>query len=239
MKIGCCVPLFDDRILLLPSLGIDYAEIGLASLEECGTARLVRRMDELRAAGVECLSANLMFPSRMRLTGENADHAAAASYLENVLPKAEMLGIRKVVFGSSGPRSVPDGFPRERAWAQLVALCRDVIEPAFARRGMVCCIEPLRRAECNIINTCAEGAELVREVGCGHVRLLVDLYHMDSEGEPREVLSGMGDILAHTHIASAKNSRAIPHSGDGEDYGEFFRALALSSLGEDTWQGKR
>ena len=57
------------------------------------------------------------------------------------------------------------------------------------------------------------------------IRLLVDLYHFDLEREPRASLAGYRGLLAHAHIASAKNGRLFPQPGDGEDYASFFRAL--------------
>lgn len=225
MKIGCCISLFDNRILSLPELGVAYAEIGLSEIAARPEAELRRRAEELRDAGTVCLAANLLFPGTLRLTGENADPNAARSYLEQALPRAALLGVRTVTFGSGGARAVPKGFDRARAWEQLRTLCAEVIAPAFEARGMVCCIEPLQSRECNILTTCAEAAKLVRKVDRPGVRLLVDLYHLDAEGEPRDSLPAYGDILAHSHIASAKNARNIPAPGDGEDYGSFFSAL--------------
>ncbi len=225
MKIGCCLPLFDDRILLLRELGADYAEIGLSQIAERPIGEIRERAEALREAGVACLSANLLFPGSLRLTGENADHEAAAAYLETALPKAALLGVRTVVFGSGGTRAVPEGFSREKAWKQLRALCANVIAPAAAKNGMICCIEPLGLRECNILNTCAETAKLVREVDAPEIRLLVDLYHFDQVGEDRRSLSGYRGLLRHAHIASAKNGRDLPKPGDGEDYTEFFDAL--------------
>lgn len=225
MKIGCCLPLFDDRILTLRELGVDYAEIGLAPLAERPLVEIRERGKALREAGVPCLAANLLFPGSMRLTGENADHEGARAYLAEALPKAALLGVRTVVFGSGGARAVPEGFPKERAWTQLRALCADVLGPAFAENGMVCCIEPLRSGECNILNTCAETARLLGEVDRPEVQLLVDLYHFDMEGEARSTLPEYRGLLRHAHIASAKNGRNMPQAEDGEDYASFFSAL--------------
>ncbi len=225
MKLGVCLGLFDDRILGLAGVGADYAEVGLSPLQDRTPEEIDERAAQLAAAGVQCRAANLLFPGSVRLVGPQADPAAVQSYLENVLPKAARLGIRRVAFGSSGSRGVPEGGSPEAAFRQLAALCREVVAPLFAAHGMVCCLEPLRRQECNFLNTCAQGARLVEAVDHSAFRLLVDLYHLDAEGEPREDLPRYRGLLAHAHIASAKNGRNVPLPGDGEDYGAFFGAL--------------
>ena len=226
MKIGCCTSLFQDAILTLPKLGVDYAEIGLSELSRHSPEEVSQRARLLSQAGVRCLAGNVLFPGELSLTGPRTDLPAVSEYLEATLQKAAALGIQRVVFGSGGPRRVPEGFSREAAWEQLCGLCAEILSSALEKYGMTCCIEPLNREECNILNTSGECARLVREVGKENIRLLVDLYHFDREQEPLSALEDYGDILAHAHIASAKNSRALPKEGDGEDYAAFFRALA-------------
>ena len=146
-------------------------------------------------------------------------------YLEENLPKAAVFGVKTLVFGSGGARRVPEGFPQEEAFAQLVELCRDHIAPAVEAQGMVCCLEPLQRGECNILTSSQEAFQLVQAVGRPGVQLLVDLFHFDLEQEPLSVISRYQGHLGHCHIASARNHRLLPQPWDGEDYLPFFQAL--------------
>lgn len=238
MKFGCCFSLMDDDILKLPQTGADYAETSLSSLESLSPEQVRERARQLEAAGVAVPVMNVMFPGSLRLTGKDARFSQVDEYLKTALEKASLLGVKKVVFGSGGARAVPEGFPYEEAFEQLVELCRDHIAPAFEARGMVCCAEPLNRKECNILNTCAEAFRLVKAVERPGFRLLVDLYHFDLEQEPLTSLADYKGYLRHAHIASAKNGRAIPHPGDGEDYAAFFRALGSAGYdGELSLEG--
>lgn len=225
MKIGCCTSLFQDAILTLPQLGADYAEIGLSELSQHSEKEVSHRAELLARAGVRCLAGNVLFPGGLPLTGPHTDLPAISEYLKATLAKAAILGIQTVVFGSGGPRRVPEGFSREAAWEQLRRLCAQLLSPALQQYNITCCIEPLNRKECNILNTSEECARLVREVDRANICLLVDLYHFDLEKEPLSALEGYGEILAHAHIASAKNNRALPQKGDGEPYAAFFQAL--------------
>ncbi len=225
MKIGVCLSVFDDKINRLPKLGADYIETNMTELSKHSFSEVEERAKLLSTLGAECYSANCLFPGDIRLTGEDVDVRRISQYIEDVFAKAEILGIKRVVFGSGGARSIPEGFPKDKAHDQLKRLLGDIIAPEAEKHGIVCCIEPLRHEETNVFNTCTDAAKLIREVNSKNVRLLVDLYHMDLESEPRKVLLELGDILSHAHIASAKNSRAIPQPGDGEDYAEFFSIL--------------
>lgn len=225
MKIGVCLSVFDDKIKRFPDLRADYIETNLTQLSEHSFSEIAERKKLLSSLGAECYSANCFFPGDIRLTGEGVDYPRITEYIEDVFAKAEILGLKIAVFGSGKARAVPEGFPQNAALDQLKRLLGDIIAPAARKHGIVCCIEPLRHEETNVFNTCTETAKLIREVNSKSIRLLVDLYHMDMEKEPRESLLTQGDILHHAHIASAKNARNIPREGDGEDYGEFFAIL--------------
>lgn len=223
--IGLCGSLFDDRLLSLPKTGAAYAEVGFSELAGHAKEEISERAARLHERGVPTPAANVMFPGSIPLTGPKVDKGEIAQYLDSTLEKASPLGLSRLVLGSGGSRRVPEAFSREKAFDQLCELLSDLISPALKKYGITCCIEPLNRRECNILNTCRESAKLVRAVDKDNIRLLVDLYHFQIEGEEISSLSDYGDILAHAHIASEKNSRALPQPGDGEDYAPFFQAL--------------
>src|SRR5947208_15197022 len=90
---------------------------------------------------------------RPLLTGPTVDREQVRAYLEKSLALAESFGAKVIVFGSPAARTVPDGFPREQAWAQLVDFLRlagQVIETRGY--GMVIGIEALRTPETTIVN---------------------------------------------------------------------------------------
>lgn len=226
MRFGCCTSLWEDTILQLAGAGADYAEAGFSGGLPGRTLDQVReRAAQLEDAGISVEAMNGFFPGELRLTGPEADVSAVDRYLEENLPKAAALGVKVIVFGSGGARRVPDGFPKEEAFAQLVELGRSHIGPALGAYGITCCVEPLNPLECNIFTTTGESFEVVRQVNHPYFQLLVDLYHFDMFQEQLSQIGGYRDHLLHTHIASAKNARQIPMPGDGEDYAAFFHAL--------------
>jgi sugar phosphate isomerase/epimerase len=87
------------------------------------------------------------------------------------------------------------------ARAQIVRFFK-MLGPLARAAGVVIVVEPLNKRETNIINSVAEGADIVREAADPGVRLLADSFHMLMDNEPMENLSRNIDLIAHTHIAT-------------------------------------
>ena len=238
MRFGCCTSLWEDQILALPDTGADYVEVAFSSLQEKTLSQVKERAAQLTACGVTLEAMNVLFPGTLHLTGPETDFTLVDRYLAENLPKAVVLGGKVLVFGSRGSRRVPDGFPYDQGFSQLIELCKEHIAPAMKAHGIICCVEPLNRKECNILTSSKESFQLVQAVDHPNLRLLVDLYHFDMEKESLEEISRYKGALCHTHIASAKNNRLIPLPEDGEDYLSFFRALkAIGYTGRMSLEG--
>lgn len=214
-----------DFLSLARRAGFDYVEWPLSIVASLSEEEFSDAVRKLKASGMACEACNLFFPSTLRLTGAGVDHQAIRNYLEHALARAGQLGVQVVVFGSGGARRVPDGFPKEQAWVQLVEMLRSAGE--FAQRlGIVIAIEPLNRDETNLILTAAEGFALARLVDHPSVRLLLDIYHMVKENEDFGVAQTARSWLAHAHFAEPKR-RTFPAVVD-ETGRAFFEALIRS-----------
>jgi len=224
MKYGCCFNMLStvpggtgsEHLAFFRRSGYDYAELPLAeimSLPEDGFNRL---LEDLSASGLPCVSCNNFFPPVMRLTGPDVDFNAVSSYVDKAINTAAKLGAKNIVFGSGGAKRYPEDFSKSEAYAQIVRLLKyaDVVA---AQHGITITIEPLRKAECNIINTFEEGVWLARDVAGTQVKVLVDLYHLAEENEPLSHIHEYGKAyLAHIHFANPAG-RVFPREGDGSE----------------------
>src|SRR5262249_10299586 len=84
--------------------------------------------------------------------------------------------------------------------------------------------EPLRREETNIVNSAAEGLELVEAVGDAGFQLMVDFYHLASEHEDPRIIVRAREHLRHLHMANPAG-RVFPRAPAEFDYEPFFAAL--------------
>lgn len=204
--------------------GLDFLETGVMGLlcprepEEAFAARLAAA----RAASRPVMAANGLVPREIPLTGPAVDQAAVDQYMRTALSRAAKAGLRVVVFGSGAARKVPDGFSHAQATSQIVAHLKRWGDMAAAG-GITLVVEPLHRGETNIINSVAEGAEVVRAAGHGSVWLLADTFHMAKENEGPDAIVKAGGLIRHVHCADPDGR--VPLGFASADHRPYFRAL--------------
>ena len=221
MRFGVCAPISDA--VMMAKIGFDYLEVNASGLAAMTDEEFEAFCAENAAAPIHAEAANVLFPGTIRLTGEEADMETTCLYIEKILSRLGRAGVRTAVFGSSGSRRVPDGFPMEKAWDQLVKVGKILAQTAEKYNVMIA-LEPLRKAETNMINLQSEGAALVKEVDHPHFKLLCDFYHLTQEGGTPADVEACGEQLIHIHIAKPDDRKAM-YPEDGCDYAGFFGAL--------------
>jgi sugar phosphate isomerase/epimerase len=205
--------------------GYDYAEGSVAALlmprepEQAFRASL----DALRTAGLPYPVANCFVPGDMKITGPDVNSAALQAYIGTVMERAGRAGVEIIVFGSGAARRIPDGYDPRRAHDQLVAFCR-MVAPRARDYGVTVAVEPLNRAECNVLTTVAACAALVNDVAHPNIRLLVDAYHLMRDRDAYVSIVTHGALLAHAHIATS--TRRLAPAAEDCDFTDFFGALA-------------
>ncbi len=230
MKIGICTNMLGTAadpmgVRLLESVeaaGFDYVELPAFLIAALGAGDFDALANRVRKLRIPCLASNSMCPPSLRLTGPDVSEKAVDDFLDLLFPRLKALGAKAVVFGSAGAKNVPEGFPMDRAFAQLVAMLSKAADRA-RDNGLRVAIEALNRGESNITLSLAEGAELMRAVDRPEVRMLVDYYHHAIEEEPEEAIVALGNNIIHTHFAEPKG-RVLPFR-QKEKYKTFFRSL--------------
>jgi sugar phosphate isomerase/epimerase len=161
-------------------------------------------------------------PASLKAVGPEAAHDAIVKYATTAFERAKVAGIKVLVFGSAASRRIPEGFPREQAVTQIIALCRRLAEPA-ASNGVTVAIEPLNKRECNFLVRLDEIVEVVAKVGHPSLGITADLYHMAIEGDGAAECAQAAKWIRHVHIAE-KASRTPP-GVKGDDFTPWFRVL--------------
>ena len=233
IKIGCCVNMVADdpagvginRIATLAKLGYDYVEIPLAQAMALSEEEFAGLLEMLADNQLSCIACNNFFPATLRLTGEQTTpKAEIAAYVEQAIGRALRLGAKSVVFGSSGAKNIPAGFPYEKAWEQIVELLQ-MVDEIIGDKPIKVAIEPLNQEESNLVVNAHEGLALAKAVNRPNIRLLVDFFHLSMENEDVAILGEAKDYLQHMHLANP-TGRIWPVRGDGVDYRSFFVALS-------------
>jgi sugar phosphate isomerase/epimerase len=212
--------------------------LGFDGLELRGRAGMRERLPELRAARATGLVASSICLDGGPFIGAfeaDAREAAVAAVAE-MLDVGSELGVRGVItpaaYGLHSNRLPPFAAPRppEEDRAVLLDGLSRLAEHA-ALCGVEVWLEPLNRYEDHMVNTLAQGVELVRAVGSPALRLMADLFHMNiEEGDMAAALTETGPLVAHVHLADS--SRLEPGTGHTDFAAPF---AALRAMGFDGW----
>lgn len=185
MKIALCNEViadlpFERQCAYAASLGYDGLEIAPFTLDGephlLGGSVLARLRRTVEAAGlcVTGLHWLLVAPKGLSIT---ADDAAVRSRTVEVMRRlvgvCAALGGKVLVHGSPAQRAVPSGTSRAEALARARDCWAAAAEEA-ARAGVIYCIEPLSRDQTDVVNTIAEAAAVVREIGNPVLRTMID-----------------------------------------------------------------
>ena len=165
------------------------------------------------------------------LAQDAAHRTAGVDYLKWLVDCSVALGAEVLAGPFYQPLATFSGQgPMEVEWARLVAAHKAMADHA-AGTGLTIAVEPLNRFECYALNTAADAARLVREVGAAHYGYLYDTFHANiEEKDPLGAIRATADQIAHVHIS--ENDRGTPGRGH-LDFAATFEAL--KQVGYDGW----
>jgi D-psicose/D-tagatose/L-ribulose 3-epimerase len=221
VQVGYCGALKDMDAV--KAAGFDYLELRTTEIAALSDADFEKTVAQIKQIGLPVPTANLFLPAALKVTGPQADGDLQMIYVRKAFARLSRLGTRILVFGSGGARQVPEGFSKEEGMKQLVEFCRR-IAPEARSKNITIAIEPLRLQETNIINSAAEGLELVKAVNDPNFELMVDFYHLASEKEDPEIIIRARDHIKHLHMANPQG-RVFPLKWEEYDYAAFFANL--------------
>jgi len=228
IQVGFCTPL--ANIDAAKRAGFDYVELATSEIAGLSDADFEQAAAHIRQTGISTPAANLFLPATIKVTGASIDQAQQMAYVRKAFARLSRLGTQIVVFGSGGARTVPEGFPKDRAFQQLVDFGRRIAPEARAH-GITIAIEPLRHEETNIINSAAEGLDLVNAIDDANFQLMIDFYHLSSEKEDPAIIGRAGAHIRHLHMANPAG-RVFPRSWEEYHYAPFFAALKQIGYGQ-------
>lgn len=185
MKIALCnevlQPLpFERQCALAAALGYDGLEVAPFTLAEDPTrlgeadARTFARIAADHGLAITGLHWLLVAPPGLSIVAADAAlRRRTAEVMVRMVDLCAAMGGRVLVHGSPKQRAVPAGETREAALGrarEAFAIAARAAEAA----GVTYCIEPLARAETDLVNTVAEAAALVDDIGSPALRTMID-----------------------------------------------------------------
>ncbi len=205
------------------ALGCDYVEIPLDALAALPEGDFGDFVDYVEGNAIPVLACGNMLPDDLPVTGPDVSASALHGYLKHALGRAQRLGVKVAVLDGAKSRAVPlDGdFPF--AWRQLGNFLR-LMQGHAHDAGITVALEPLRKADCNLLNLVSEATLIAGLLQLDHIAVAAHFGHMAMASEPLSALRRAAPLLRHVYIENAL-TRALPRPGDGEDYGRLIETL--------------
>jgi len=236
MKLGMNVLLWtgaatEEHLPVLESIkgwGYDGVELPMFSPDCSPWGTLAGKLDDL---GLGRTAVTVMPETANPISEEAAVRAAGRDHLRACLDACAVLGAETLV----GPMYSPCGTlvgrgptDDERRWAKEALLAAADHADTL---GINLAVEPLNRFETYLLNSVAQAAQLVDEVGHPRLGMLFDTFHANiEEKDPVGAITLAGPRIAHFHVS--ENDRSTP--GEGHvPWPETF--AALRQTGYDGW----
>jgi len=124
VQVGYCTPLIN--IDAAKAVGFEYVELSTSEIAGLSDADFEKAAAHVREVGLPAPVTNLFLPPALKVTGPDVDREQQMDYVRKAFARLERLGTQIVVFGSGGARRVPDGFPKDQAFQQLVEFGRRI-----------------------------------------------------------------------------------------------------------------
>jgi D-psicose/D-tagatose/L-ribulose 3-epimerase len=141
------------------------------------------------------------------------------------------IGAKKVVGPFHSGFGVHSGAgPTPQEWDHALEVTGEVASYA-AKHGVSMSLEFLNRFECYLLNTTADTARFVQELGAPNVGILFDTHHSNIEdGGFAETLGRHGHLVSHIHVSESHRGAL----GTGMvNWPDFFAALAKMNYAGD------
>ncbi len=192
----------EETLPQLPRLGISQVELNLKypfSLEKRQLKKLLAD-NSLKVAALA--SGYPYFMEGISFTDERVE--AREQAVERIYRYIELAGSleSQVIIGSIRGQ-VPGGVDVEVSYGRFLEAMDKCLAKARSE-GVVLALEPVNRYEMNLVNTVAQGLEVIGTLNNPNLKLLVDTFHMNIE-EPSicESIREAGRHISHVHIADS------------------------------------
>jgi D-psicose/D-tagatose/L-ribulose 3-epimerase len=213
---------FDAQCRFAAQLGYDGLEVAPFTLAanpmEMSDAQAAqfRRMAEdagLRIFGLHWL---LVAPAGLSIVSEdNALRERTVGVMKRLVELCALMGGNYLVHGSPKQRSVPAGSSHAQALARATE-CFAQVAQAAQSQGVVYCIEPLSTRETDLVNTVAQAAQIVDDIGSPGLKTMIDCSAAGQvEEEPVDKLMSRWMPSGHVaHVQVNDPNRRGPGQGE-------------------------
>ena len=204
-------------------LGFDYVEIPLNALAALPVSDFEAFVAYVEGSGIHVGACSDMLPEDLPITGDGVNATALHGYLKHALGRAQRLGAKVVVLDGAKSRQAPADGDFPFAWRQPGNFLR-LLQGHAKDCGMTVALEPLRKADCNLLNLVSEATLIAGLLQLDCIAVCANFGSMGMASEPMSALRRAAPLLRHVRVENAL-TRALPRPRDGEDYARLLETL--------------
>ncbi len=189
--------------------GFDGVELFLSPDEPANPTAVGKMLDD---TGLEIASCSVLPRSAHLVSSDTEVRALGVDFIKKCLDRTAELGAQLICGPLYAGLGVMTGARRTaQEWTWAVDGLQRVARHAQDLK-LTICVEPLNRFETYFLNTQADAARLVKEIGAPNVRVHFDTFHANiEEKDLAKSLRSIAKVLGHVHIS--ENDRGIPGTG--------------------------
>ena len=209
------------------ALGFHGVEIFAPSADELD-ARLLRQLlteHGLKLAAMGTGAGWVLRKSRLT-DADPTVRMRAREFISTIIDFAGGFGAPAIIGSMQGR------FENSVTRAQALSWLREALEqlgPRAQARGVPLLFEPINRYETNLINSVADGLELLQSLRTKNVKLLCDLFHMNIEERSiPEALRIAGKFVGHVHFVDSNRQPAGNGHIDFDSVAQALREIEYS-----------
>lgn len=192
-------------------MGFDLFEVCVEDPSRLSAVALKEASDR---SGLAISVCGAFGPDRDVSHDDPSQRRRGVEYLKNCVDLAQAVGSPHVagpMYSATGKARLLDPADRERQRSWAAESLREVARYA-GERGIALAIEPLNRFETDLVNTVAQGVELVELIGLPNVGLMLDTFHMNiEEKDIGDAIRLAGPLVYHFQVS--ENDRGTPGTG--------------------------
>ena len=179
--------------------GFETVEISVEDLTHIDPA-LVK--EKLAQHGLVCGSVTPCLGPDKDLRGTPQQQRAGIEFMKRVIDRMVQLDaptLCGVIYSTVGRADAVPPKERRQQWRTVVKNLKELSDYA-GERGRIIAMEPVNRFETDFINTCAQGLEMIHDVGSAALKLHLDTFHMNIEEKNQAAaIRKAGKHLGHFH----------------------------------------
>ena len=223
IPVGWCIRAQTNVFADAKAEGYEYVELALQDVYGLSDANFSNLVAALQAQGIPARTGYNPIPASLMLVGTNVDQAKLDAHVNLLLSRATALKLEYIDLNSAASWKVPNGFDRDKAFAQLADFCGRFADAAN-KSGITVLIEPMRGTDSNMITNIAEAFKLVQTVNKPNFQMMVDYSFLRIQNDDLKELLKVGSHLRNVHISNPPK-RTYAMDDSESDYAEFFSIL--------------